>query len=520
MENFDPDIVGYTQTLHGSAKLPVLTATSEKYDRIEITSPNDFTGEYTITVYDNEDENLYRVYHLRFTKRPEQKPVDGRDRYPVANMTASDSPEAESNGYVPESTVDNDFGDSRWTALCAYEGDSEWLLMELTKVEKVHKIGIAFNRGERRKTKFTLEVSADGENWTEVFDGLSSGLSSGLEYFWESEEGVDAKFVRYTGFGNYANGDNTYNGYSNIFEFVVLGPENSAQEVYELGSESSVNVLINNTVASELAGVAVNGETLDSENYVVTNASSNAVGTSGMVSLNANYMENLAAGEYTLTLSYQDGSSAEVKMIVVEAGEVDIITSGTTDEYEIGSDKKVTIHASGLLDKFIGVKVNGVLIDSGNYDLTEGSTIVTFKDAYIRSLAAGEYKVSLLYSGSVSAETTLTVKAATGADESTEGETPTIGADESTEGETPTTGADESTEGETPTTEADESTEGETPTTRADDSTEAGTDGPAGGDPDTGDMNRTGAWLWLIMVAMVMMTGYVIFFELDRKKQR
>jgi len=200
----------------------------------------------------------------------------------------------------------------------------------------------------------------------------------------------------------------------------------------------------------------------------------------------------------------------------------------------------VAIHASGIPEELVGVMVNGELIGTSNYVVTAGSTIVTFKNEYLDALAPGEYKVELLYSGNRSVETTLTIseEETTTAPESeettTESEETTTEAEETTtESEETTTEAEETTtESEETTTEAEETTtEAEETTTEAEEttteteestevnaSTEAGTNAAPGGDPDTGDLNSATRWLWLVVVAAVVMTGYALMIE--RKKQR
>ena len=163
------------------------------------------------------------------------------------------------------------------------------------------------------------------------------------------------------------------------------------------------------------------------------------------------------------------------------------------------------------------------MVNSENYVVTEGSTIVTFKNSYLDQLEAGTYEVTLLYSVGRSAESTLAILGE--GNSSDESEETTGGVGEIAEGTEAPTGADEATEGTEAITETDESTEGTEVTTGADESTEAnvstevGTNEAPGGDPDTGDMNSAGRWLWLFMVAMVVMTGFATVSN-EKKRQK
>lgn len=57
----------------------------------------------------------------------------------------------------------------------------------------------------------------------------------------------------------------------------------------------------------------------------------------------------------------------------------------------------LTIKADGEFSEFTGVKVDGELVDSSNYTATEGSTIIEFKAAYLKTLDAGVHTVSVVF---------------------------------------------------------------------------------------------------------------------------
>ena len=60
-----------------------------------------------------------------------------------------------------------------------------------------------------------------------------------------------------------------------------------------------------------------------------------------------------------------------------------------------GSGTKV-VRSSAPLSKFKEVRVDGVTVDGSNYTLTEGSTIVTFKDSYLKTLSEGEHTLKII----------------------------------------------------------------------------------------------------------------------------
>lgn len=62
------------------------------------------------------------------------------------------------------------------------------------------------------------------------------------------------------------------------------------------------------------------------------------------------------------------------------------------------------------IENFIAVYLNGKLVDPSNYVVTAGSIRVTFKDAFLRSLPAGEYVIGIESTNGV-AEAPFTIEA-------------------------------------------------------------------------------------------------------------
>ncbi len=85
-----------------------------------------------------------------------------------------------------------------------------------------------------------------------------------------------------------------------------------------------------------------------------------------------------------------------------------IVEEATDSVYVKGSSNGATIKCTEELGKFIGVAVDGVLVDSSNYTVEEGSTVLTFLSSYLDTLSVGDHVVTLNYTyGSV--DTRLTV---------------------------------------------------------------------------------------------------------------
>lgn len=81
--------------------------------------------------------------------------------------------------------------------------------------------------------------------------------------------------------------------------------------------------------------------------------------------------------------------------------------SGTTPEYKItegangawtqNGDGTLTFRANGDFSKFTGVKVDGTLIDAKNYTAVSGSTVITLKADYLKTLSVGTHKLTVVY---------------------------------------------------------------------------------------------------------------------------
>jgi len=167
--------------------------------------------------------------------------------------------------------------------------------------------------------------------------------------------------------------------------------------------------------ASTLGGGAtdpVSGNTVDGAFAWLDGALVPAVGT--------------ASYGYTFTPDFADlyltvGGAASVT--VNAAGASYVITSGANSSWKIGTSTSLTIVSNGDISKFIGIKIDGAMINAGNYTAVPASTKVTFKPEYLSTLAVGRHTVTFVYTdGSVS--TGLTILAA----DSTPAPTPGPGA--------------------------------------------------------------------------------------------
>ena len=85
------------------------------------------------------------------------------------------------------------------------------------------------------------------------------------------------------------------------------------------------------------------------------------------------------------------------------------ILNGANSKWTQDSDGNISVRGSGEFSKFVGIKVDGTLVDAKNYTVKEGSTVVTLKADYLNTLAVGNHTLEIVWTDG-SASTTFTVK--------------------------------------------------------------------------------------------------------------
>ena len=85
-------------------------------------------------------------------------------------------------------------------------------------------------------------------------------------------------------------------------------------------------------------------------------------------------------------------------------GSVDYeILDGANTSWEQNSDGSLSVRGSGAISKFVGVKVDGNLVDVRNYTVKEGSTIVTLKADYLNTLSVGNHTFEIIWTDGTAA---------------------------------------------------------------------------------------------------------------------
>ncbi len=114
------------------------------------------------------------------------------------------------------------------------------------------------------------------------------------------------------------------------------------------------------------------------------------------------------AREYLTIYGYEDSKAQEyseiydIKFVAVDDP---VITDGTDTIYIQGTEEVASIHCVYPMNTFISVTVDDNIVGKENYELTDGSTILTFKPSYLDTLSAGTHTVTIEFTfGTVSSE--------------------------------------------------------------------------------------------------------------------
>ena len=97
-------------------------------------------------------------------------------------------------------------------------------------------------------------------------------------------------------------------------------------------------------------------------------------------------------------------------------GEVELyapyrILDGADSTWTQSTDGTIAIRGNGDFEKFQSVKVDGVVVDTKNYTVAKGSTIITFKGDYLKTLSTGSHTFELVWTdGSAATKFTIAAK--------------------------------------------------------------------------------------------------------------
>lgn len=190
IESFDPEIYTYTINLpDGTSVVPTVTATSST-GQLNITQASTCIGGEAVVKVLTDGNSIPRTYKVYFS-------VPGRAGLPVnmaeirpVSISASQIPQAEN---TPENVADGDLA-TKW----AVKGRGD-LTYDLGAVKNIQCIAFALADSTLRTAQFSLSVSSDGLNWTQIYKG-DSLYTEDYEHYLVG--GKEARYVRFTGYGH------------------------------------------------------------------------------------------------------------------------------------------------------------------------------------------------------------------------------------------------------------------------------------------------------------------------------
>ena len=209
IENFDYETLNYTYRMKYDDADPVITA--EGNGIIEVVNPEDFPGFVFVKIKSFEDENVYETYAIKVIQEVLSEAPPGLKTMSIASVVASSVPQPENSA---ENSIDGNL-DTRWSA----KGNSN-IVYDLGEIQKISHLGIAVyqDKLDGRKQLFEIHVSKDGENYTRVYAGESSGATIEKEIFPITPS--ECRYVKIE-----CNGTNI-GEWNSITEVSVYGPQN------------------------------------------------------------------------------------------------------------------------------------------------------------------------------------------------------------------------------------------------------------------------------------------------------
>lgn len=143
---------------------------------------------------------------------------------------------------------------------------------------------------------------------------------------------------------------------------------------------------------------------------------------SGDIAIDATGLMKFALSELTkdnidkkvtvpVIITSENYKDVTVKVTIYISPEYRII-DGANSSWTQNTDGTVVIRGNGEFSRFHAVKVDGKVIDPANYEAKEGSTIITLKAEYLKTLATGSHTFAIVWDNGI-AGTNFTVAANT-----------------------------------------------------------------------------------------------------------
>ena len=153
-----------------------------------------------------------KVLRITLYSDAEMEGVDpSKVLWPVAITASGD------DGNVPENTIDRNLG-TRWSS----KGDNEWICFDLGEEMEISNVQIAFYNALERNWLFDIQISSNGETFTDILTNQQSSAKTLNPETFELPEGTKARYVRYVGHGvNNSENGNYVGNYNSLTQFII-----------------------------------------------------------------------------------------------------------------------------------------------------------------------------------------------------------------------------------------------------------------------------------------------------------
>lgn len=238
-------------------------------------------------------------------------------------------------------------------------------------------------------TPVTDKVTSSSDTVTSGSIELGSGLSGGSAQLEISDAENELSIQKLEAFEDAA-GNYTVTNYLNLDLYnVYYKGSTNADDVWK----NEVNTLDNNaTISVSLADSPLGGTVNPSDIVIIHNIH------------NGEDFETILVDSYdseTNMITFKTDSFSTYAIAITMSDGVDTvdysIIDGVNGTWTQNTDGTLTFRANGDFDKFTGVKVDGTLIDAKNYTAVSGSTVITLKADYLKTLSVGTHKLTVVY---------------------------------------------------------------------------------------------------------------------------
>lgn len=187
--DFSPDVVSYTAPLYSTPE-QMPTVTVEGVEGCNIIQPTLENPIAVIEVPSTDSSDCFYSYYISVNVVTTPDKPTGNS-IEIKGVTVSEIPQPEN---PPEAMLDKNLN-TRWSA-----ENKQWAVFDLGETKTVSALGLSIYLGDERSQIFEVQVSEDGKNYTTVFDGSSSVMTTDMEYAKFSP--AKARYVKFVGYGH------------------------------------------------------------------------------------------------------------------------------------------------------------------------------------------------------------------------------------------------------------------------------------------------------------------------------